>query len=89
MTKIGSYSVTLLASLISYPARPAVEKTFTAVLLDPCFTTDLTLGSQIIPNMTSEITGTAITHTFIAATNSASTLAGVTDLCGSYAYSIT
>ena len=89
MTKIGSYSVTLSASLSNYPARPAVNQTFTAVLVDPCLTTDLTLGSQVIPTMTSEITSAATTHTFTAATNSASTLAGVTNLCGSYTYSIT
>jgi len=86
MTKIGSYTVTLSAKLTSYTAVTAATKTFTVTLVDPCLTTDLTLGS--IPTIISEVTSAATTHAFTAATNSASTLAGVTNLCGSYTYSI-
>ena len=49
MTKIGTYTVTLFAKLISFSAVAAVTKTFTATLVDPCLTTSL-----ILPNAMSD-----------------------------------
>jgi len=86
MTKIGSYSVNLSASLSNYPSRPAVSKTFTAVLVDPCLTTNLLLGA--ISDMTATVTQAAATQTFIAS-DSASTSASITNLCGGFTYTIT
>jgi len=89
MSKIGSHSVTLSASLADYPGVPAVTKTFSAVLVDPCLKTNLSLGDQVLSTMTSTVTQAAATQTFITAVDSASTSAGVTNLCGSFIYSIT
>lgn len=89
MSKIGSHSVTLSASLTDHPMVPAVTRTFTAVLVDPCLTTTLSLGAQVLSNMISTVTQAAATQTFITAKDLASTLASVTNLCGDFTYSIT
>ena len=71
MAHIGSYTVTLSATLTNYPTTPAATKTFTVTLVDPCLTTTLSLGAQVLSNMSSIVTQAAATQTFITASDSA------------------
>jgi len=87
MTKIGTYPVTLSASLTSYPAVTAVTKTFTATLLDPCLTTTLTLPTAM-SNFSLAYGNGPYSQTFMPATDSKATAAGVSSLCGPRVYSI-
>ena len=88
MAQLGSYLVTLSAILTSYPARPAVTKSFTAVLTDPCLVTVLTLPTTLINFSISPFSGIPYLQTFMPATDSRAVAAGIPSLCGQRVYSI-
>jgi len=88
MTKIGSHTVTLSAALTNYPARPAVTKTFTAVLVDPCLTTVLTLPTSLANFTIDPLSDVPIMQNFMPATDSKADSTAVASLCGPRVYSI-
>jgi hypothetical protein len=88
MAQIGTYSATLTAKLASYTAVVGATKSFSVTLVDPCLTTTLTLPTTIAAFSITAFSGVATTITFMPATDSKATSAGVASLCGPRVYTI-
>jgi hypothetical protein len=87
MLDIGLHTVTLQAALTNYPTATPISVTFSVTLVDPCPTTVLSLPALSTFTI-SAFDGIGFTQTFTPASDSASTTAAVTGLCGPVTYSI-
>jgi len=85
---VGSYTATLSASLLDYPAVPPAELMFAVTLVDPCLTTVLTLPTTLVTFTISAYDGVGFTQTFMPATDTAANSALVPDLCGPRTYAV-
>jgi len=88
MTKSGTYPMTLSVFLTEYPARGTLTKSFTAVLVNPCLTATLTLPTTLTGSSITAYSGTAVTQTFMPATDNKADYSETPGLCGPRVYVI-
>jgi len=88
MVYVGSHTAVLTATLANYPSVTAATKSFAVTIIDPCLTTVLTLPTTLSSFSITVFSGIPYTMTFLPATDTQATAAGVPSLCGPRVYSI-
>ena len=88
LAHVGLHSVTFEAKLTNYAEVTPLLATFSVNIINPCLTTILSLPTNLASVTITSLSGIGDTQNFLPATDSASSMASIPELCGNRIYSI-